>query len=189
MHRMLVLFLALLAVTNSLAQSSQPGRTLGANKTSLAKSVDWGVFAARLFSDSNKVGFRLATSWVPGENHKGMLRYKLLAFSVPPDEQSNKDADCSERAEQHLPCRNEKAEIENLMKRVHACDITLNLYDTQGFVLRKILISFNLGVDDQAIVNSLTANDGVQMDSHEYLDFVGDSKTGGSWSVSWACSP
>ncbi len=74
------------------------------------------------------------------------------------------------------------------MKRVHGCTITLRLYDAEGFILRKIAVPFDLGVDDQGVVNSLTANDVVQMDSQEYRDFIGTSKSSGAWSVAWACA-
>jgi hypothetical protein len=157
-------------------QQPQPTRT-----DSLAKPLDWGIFSARLFSDSSKISFTLSTSWIPGENQKGMLRYKAVAFPETSDsENQGKNGGWG--------AAGSEAE-EKLMKRVSGCLITLQLYDADGFILRKIPVAFSRGVDDQARVNSLTANDAVQMDAHSYRDFAGTSKRSGGWNVSWDCGP
>ena len=103
-----------------------------------------------------------------------MLRYKLSAFS----EAAKLDMDAAE-----------VEAAEKLMKLVSPCLITLNLYDADGFILRKIPVPFSLGIDDRARVNSVNANDVAQMDGHSYRDFVGTSNRGGSWNVSWDCGP
>jgi hypothetical protein len=141
---------------------------------SLAKPIDWGYFTARLFSDTKKVTFQLSTSWIPGEKQKGMLRYKMNVFLDPTKPQGQADGE-------------ESSADEQLLRRIHACLITLNLYDVDGFVLRKIAIPLLQGVDDNAKLNSLYANDSVQMDASEYISFLGNSKASGSWSITWAC--
>jgi len=167
------LMITLLASTNvcSAQNKQQPTPTQTA---SLAKPLDWGIFAARLFSDSDKISFRLETSWIPGENRKGMLRYKLSAFP----EAAKMDMDSAEMEV-----------AEKLMKRASRCLITLKLYDADGFILQKMAVPFSLGLDDQARVNSLSANDAAQMDGQSYRDFVGTSKRSGAWNVSWDCAP
>jgi hypothetical protein len=79
------------------------------------------------------------------------------------------------------------AQDEQLLRRVHACLITLNLYDVDGFILRRIDVPLMQGVDDNAKLSSLDANESVQMDANEYRSLLGNSKASGSWNVSWAC--
>ncbi len=162
-------------VSYSQSKNGNPSVT---STASLAKPVDWGSFTARLFHDDpQKVNFHLVTSWIPGENHKGMMRYQLTAVPASPA----------------VPSDNGEAEpldiesVQKLMKRVHRCGITLNLHDKGGFILRRHDVAFTLGVDDQVRVRSLYANDACQMDAQEYRDFVGNSAGPGSWNVSWHC--
>jgi len=132
---------------------------------SLAKPLDCGAYSSRLFSDSKKVKFLLATSWIPGENRKGMMRYRMGAS--PDDTKVGDDPEATER----------------LLRRVQHCVIELNLFDANDFLLRKTVVPFGLGVDDQGRVIALHANSSVQMEAQEYREFVG-----GSWNVSWACA-
>ncbi len=168
---------ALFIGTASLVQG-QAGKAPDARPTvSLTKPIDCGTFTTRLFSDSNKVIFQLSTSWIPGEKHKGLMRYKLKAFP----EVTGSQTSATDRQESTLD--------EVLLKRVHACDIFLHLYDSDGFMLRSINVSFTFGVDDQARVRDLFTNSSVQMDAQEYRQFVGNVNAPGSWNVSWACAP
>jgi len=137
----------------------------------LAKPMDWGTYSSRLFKDSRKVRFSLATSWIPGENHKGMMRYKMGAR---PDDPTASD-DLTFEA------------TELLMRRTENCIITLNLFDSDNFLLRQAVVPFGLGVDDQGRVIALHANSSIQMDAQEYRKFAGTPPDGGSWNVSWAC--
>ena len=178
--RLFVLFLAVsLQASFVYAQTAKKssGQT-NQSTVSLAKPIDWGYFTASLFSDSKKVTFQLATSWIPGEKQKGMLRYKVNAFP-----------DLSSEPKEAAHDTETVAQEEQLLRRVHGCMITLNLYDVDGFILRKIHVSFVLGVDDNAKVKDLNANESVQMDASEYRSFLGNSKASGSWNVSWACLP
>jgi hypothetical protein len=137
---------------------------------SLAKPMNWGVFTTRIFPDSPRVTFSLTTSWIPGENHKGMFRYRIAAIperTAPPDGTINVE------------------ETAILLKHVHSCLIFLNLYDADDFILRKIAVPFGQGVDEQVRLQSLNANEAEQMDATDYRSFVG----GGSWNISWTgCS-
>ena len=133
--------------------------------------MDWGTYRARLFNDAKEVKFSLATSWIPGENRKGMMRYRMTAI---PDEASATPASNGDPTEQ-------------LMKRVQTCIIELNLFDADDFLLRKTVVSFGLAVDDQGRVIGLHANSSVQMEGQAYREFVGIPSGGGSWSVSWGC--
>lgn len=154
------------------SESPQPKRSTA----SLAKPQDWVPIAVRLFKDSRRVTFKLVTSWIPGEKHKGMMRYKLIAIR--------------EEADTGLPrVHPSDAEAsEELMKRVYGCFlIELILHDRDGFVLRKINVEFHRAVDDQARVQSLDANDSVQMDERDYREFIGTSARSGSFSVDWNC--
>src|SRR5262249_49564438 len=142
---------------------------------SLSKPIDFGVYSARLFSEARKVNFSLTTSWIPGENHKGMLRYKINVApqpTEPPDPVLASDEDTA-----------------TLMKRVHSCSIFVNLYDQDGFVLRRIHVIFDQGVDENVKLRSLYANEAVQMDAQEYRTFIGkaDGTEAGSWNMSWNC--
>jgi hypothetical protein len=159
------------------AQAAKKSSQTNPTTVSLAKPIDWGYFTARLFSDTKKVTFQLATSWIPGEKQKGMLRYKLYVFPDVGSQHKEASSDTNAVAD------------EQLLSRVHGCLITLNLYDVDGFILRKIDVPLMQGVDDNARLNSLSANESVQMDASEYRSLRGNSKASGSWNVSWACLP
>lgn len=154
----------------SCAQTSSKNAKPSSSVTSLAKPIDFGVYVARMFpDDSRKVNFHLVTSWIPGESHKGMLRYKLSGLPTLPDSPDMRTQ-------------------EEFIKRVADCAIFLNLDDKSGFVLRKELVTFGLGVDNDARISSLYANDSLQMDAQEYRELIGDSAASGSWNVSWKCA-
>lgn len=114
------------------AQTSSKNAAPSSSVTSLAKPIDFGIYSARMFSDdSRRVNFHLVTSWIPGESHKGMLRYKLSGLPT-------------------LPNAIDTGTQEVFIKRVADCAIFLNLYDKSGFTLRKELITFGFGADTDA---------------------------------------
>jgi hypothetical protein len=160
----------------SCSQSTKRSKGQVVTDTSLARPFPWGVTVLRLFSDSPKIVFTLTTSWIPGENHKGMLRYKTSAF-VFTDTPPNAARDPEQAATE-----------EKVLQRVHACAIFLELYDADGFKLREIHVPLTMAVDDQARLQSLEANDSVQMDAREYRQFLGSVKASGTWNVKWACA-
>jgi hypothetical protein len=153
-----------------LAQSGTNGKA--SLTASLSKAVDMGTSDQRMFEDDpRKIKFRLMTSWIPGEKHQGMFRYKMDAWVDNPktDESATDKPDES---------------VEKLLKRISRCTITLELHDKDEFVLRRHAVPFIRGVDpEHARLNSLYANDIFQMDLQEYRQFL-DS---GSWIILWDC--
>lgn len=176
-----LLLAASLQMSFAYAQAAKKSGQTKPTTVSLSKPIDWGYFTARLFSDTKKVTFQLATSWIPGEKQKGMLRYRLYVF---PDLSSQQKVTATDGTDTDMV-----AQDEQLLRRVHGCVITLNLYDVDGFILRKIDVPLIQGVDDNAKLKSLSANESVQMDASEYRSFLGNSKASGYWNVSWACLP
>jgi hypothetical protein len=174
-RRLLVLICVILVIQSlSYSQSGRRSSAPASSTASLATPMDWGFFSPPLFHDNpHQVTFQLATSWIPGENHKGMLRYKLIASPAVPSDKNGAALDIES--------------VGKLMERVHRCVITLNLYDKGGFLLRRHDVAFSFGVDDQVRVRSLYANDACQMDVQDYRDFVGNSAGSGSWNISWDC--
>jgi len=138
----------------------------------LAKPIDWGQQSVRLFTDSNLImTFTLATSWIPGENHKGVFRYKISAF---PD--ITNPYYSPELKEQYI-------------RRVQDCVLFLELYDKDEFSLRTVYLLPERLVDDEAHIIGLTANSSEQMDADEYIKFAGTSIfTTGNWEMKWRCS-
>jgi len=146
-----------------LAQSGTNDKAPKVATPSLSKPVDMGTSELRLFEDDpREIKFRLVTSWIPGEKHQGMFRYKMDAW---------KAYEATDEA------------VEKLLQRVSRCTITLELYDKDGFVLRRHVVPFHRGVNEQARLHSLYANDAFQMDAQEYRQFVNS----GAWAVSWDC--
>ena len=141
----------------------------------LAIPVQWDAASERMFKDSQvNLVFNLTTSWIPGPGHKGMFRYRMgIARQKPPApiEQSVSDLYTPEA-------------IEKLLTRTHECTISVDFYDTDDFILRRIDVPFSFGIDSSARVVGLVANDFVQMDADEYKKLVV-----GRWAVSWLCDP
>jgi hypothetical protein len=180
-HFQIGIFLICTIMAFGLSSDAQSGQKNGkasvASTAVLAKPSDWGSSAFRLFrKDPRQVTFKLATSWIPGEGHKGMLRYKLTAFQPPTESSANDDDSNTTEA------------VEKLMNRVQGCSIFLELYDNGGFILRKHEVPFGFGVNGKAHVVSLYANDSFQMDAEEYRQWISE-KAGGSWSIAWDCGP
>lgn len=169
--------------TDTKKQSDKPGQNAKISTAStavLARPTDLGSYGARMFrKDSRQVTFRLVTSWIPGENHKGMLRYKLTAVPTPSTGSS---------AETDDDAMNAPEAVERFLNKVHGCIISLNLYDKDGFILRKHDIPFGFGIDAQAHVITLWANDSFQMDAEDYRLWISE-KVGGSWGIGWDCLP
>jgi hypothetical protein len=145
----------------------------------LSRPIDWGEESVRLFTDSNvSVTFKLATSWIPGEDHKGMFRYRMSVSPKMP-------ATLAERIKDAEVDSAEK--VERFILRVRACSLFLQLYDRDDFSLRSIFLQFQSNVDNQARINGLEANSAAQMDADDYRRFVGDASQAGNWKVSWTC--
>jgi hypothetical protein len=146
----------------------------------LAKPISWGYFPVHFFKDSHVVmTFTLRTSWISGENHKGMFRYKLDAYP----NKSKTIAEMTRDTELDTP-----EKIESFVKRVNRCYIYLSLYDSDGFRLRGIPVFFQLTVNSEGQVEGLSANLDAQMDAEDYRKFIGSASTSGSWDISYTCA-
>ncbi|MFZ0303113.1 MAG: hypothetical protein WAL75_10520 [Terracidiphilus sp.] len=177
-----IILLALLATLSALG----PGQTPLARNSSAAASRDqllaapiyWAEIHLRMFKDTvSTADFDLATSWIPGEDHKGMFRFKLFASAKRPELGAklpgNIDYDDPEQ-------------VEKFIKRVHRCTVFLELYDSDGFLLREIPITFASGLDSSGRITELSANSAAQMDADEYRKLIGKTgATGGSFNISW----
>jgi hypothetical protein len=142
----------------------------------LAVPVKWNDTSQRMFNDSEvSMKFTLSTSWISGPDNKGMLRYKMSAAPVKPpidDERSNSDP--------YSP-----GGIATIVNRAHGCVISVDFYDADEFILRRIDIPFSFGIDSSARVIALIANDFVEMKANEYQKIVEK----GLWAISWNCEP
>lgn len=158
--------------------SSSSSRTSNSN-AALAKPVIWGVGNYRLFKDDEaSISVSMATSWTPGEEHKGMFRYRL---SIIPAQGTLAD-------QQKHPEWADPEWKEKFISRVAECSFYVELYDVDQFRLRTIPIYPQKGVDTQARLWALNVNSSEQMDADEYRSLVGTDATSGSWSLSWSCS-
>jgi len=158
---------------------SQPTHQSPSINGLLAKPMDWNERRVRMFEDSQvTMIFTLTTSWIPGPDHKGMFRYKMSAAPDVPTA-------LNERAKYPELAGHEG--IEQFIRRVNQCVISLVLYDPDGFILRKIPIEFSFGTDENAHVVALAANDAAQMDIDEYEKLTWDPKGSGTYTINWAC--
>jgi hypothetical protein len=137
----------------------------------LAKPQDWKALSPVFFANDPgpKIYFALQTSWIPGERRIGMFRYKMGVAPLIPAVYSVKDIGAYTGSA--LAVR---------IKRISACNIYLQLDDKDDFQLRKILVTFAYGEDDQAQIVSLNANSAVQMNASEYQQLS-------SWDIVWNC--
>jgi hypothetical protein len=167
----------LLALFSLLASSSPPqsSRRADASNQSLSTPAEWKSTTLRLFKDSDrKIVFSLATSWISGDNHQGLFRYRIKGVPV--------DLTPAERAlEMNIPEANEK-----LLIRAHGCSMELDLYDSDGFILRKVLLPpFNYLSSDDGKIVGLNLNEAVQMDATDYRRLIGTPSQSGTWNLSW----
>jgi hypothetical protein len=161
----------------SSASQPQSKRTTDASNEVLSIPESWTSTTLRLFKDSDrKIVFSLATSWIPGDNHQGLFRYKIkgLPVELTPEDRA---------LEMNIPEENEK-----FLRRAHACSIELELFDSDEFILRKVPIpSFTYLSSDDGKIVGLNLNEAVQMDASEYRRLLGKPSQSGSWNLSWSC--
>jgi hypothetical protein len=130
-------------------------RKADSTEGSLAKTVIWSPLSERLFSDDPHVAaFSLKTSWIPGEGHKGMLRYQIAVTA--------EDMTPSEIA--GYPHASSKQEF---LKRISSCGIQLRLSDSEGFIVRKTEVVLDYVTDRYSQVDALNANGATQMNAAE----------------------
>jgi hypothetical protein len=167
----LVLFLS-----SPLMMAQTPTHKTPSSTSLLAVPKDWPNFSTRMFQDASlKIVFHLTTSWIPGPDHKGSFRFKLMA--APERAALAEDQDKS--SELYGP-----EATASLLRRVHNCVIDIELYDSDGFVLRDVPVPFSLGMGSSGNLVALSANNAVQMDADEYKKFIV-----GSWIVTWTPDP
>ncbi len=140
----------------------------------LSTPQDWRSFSAHIVPNSKvSMTFRLKTSWIPGPDHKGMLRYQLTG--APDIYATLKNP--SEYPEVATPER-----IESFIKRAGNHQIQMTFYDEDEFVTRKIPIDFMFAVGEDGHITSLIANDSMEMEKEEYKKLL----LGGSWQIIWS---
>ena len=153
------LYVLLLLVCTSVAQTNSG---LG----SLAKAKTWPVGSWRIYPLPMPLFItKLTTSWIPGENRMGMMRYRITMRLVADP-------------------REFEAYTSTTLERVDSqCSITLRMVDADSFIVRKTPITWDHGVNDAGSTTSLVANSYVQMDASEYRSVLK-----GGYLLSWACN-
>ncbi|HLY40202.1 MAG TPA: hypothetical protein VKR52_03270 [Terracidiphilus sp.] len=167
------LFVLFSTPTFSMAQQNSRAKQSRAEENErLAKPVEWPALERRLFKDSHDLMvFKMATSWIPGQDHEGRFRYKLTATPLLKDEYSSP-----------------QKQIGIMSKRLQeTCSISIVLLDTDGFELRRVQPDLSLALNNETDIVGLTANDSEQMDASEYKSFVGKEDQAGSWNIAWNC--
>jgi hypothetical protein len=135
------------------------------------KPREWRGFDIKLFKDSHDLlTFKLTTSWIPGEDHKGSFRYKLNATPNLVDHYDS-------------PLRQFGVMIEH----AEACSFTLVLMDIYGFELRRVPVAFSRVVNGDSDIIGLAANTSAQMDLSEYKSLIGSGEDSGRWNIAWSC--
>jgi len=76
---------------------------------------------------------------------------------------------------------------EKFLIRAHSCSMTLELFDADGFVLRKVLIPSLTYLSSDGRIVGFSVNEAVQMDASDYRRLVGTQAQSGTWNLGWAC--
>jgi len=115
---------------------------------------------APLPANPRNVWFSMRTSWIPGDQKPGVLRYIVtLSMSRP----TTTEADSA------------------FLSRIASCTYSVDLVDKQGFKLTTIPITFTRTIDSDGNVTGLTDSDLMPM-SLETYELVSDSI-----SPTWKC--
>lgn len=129
----------------------------------LVRSSFRGAVVTPLFAgDKREATFFLHTSWIPGSDKSGSMRYKAEAA---PSNDAGPEANAL-----------------FLIKASH-CKLAYELIDAQGFKLRTIPLEFLLVNDDKHQVESIEANGTIPMSKDEYISIAKES----SFSTTWHC--
>ncbi len=163
----------------SLAQSEVDKSSENAR---LSAPIEWGTIRTRIFKDKPEISLALRTSWIPKSASKGLFRFIVIATV---DQTSSLIPEICV----HAPCADYQPywSESNLLRRVHACSIYLDVHDSEGFRLAEIEVPFSYQVDDEHVLKSLTANASEPMSKDDYRRFIGTPKLSGSLSFNWIC--
>lgn len=158
MNRKLLLFC--LIASPIFCQSQKPSNT-GANaNASLSKTINWPSTKIGPLNPANHLAtFSLATSWIPGEQHKGYFRYRISVTS----------------GETPL------SESTAYFKLLNSCQFFIVLLDSQDFKLREIELFFDDVVSESGDIVALSSNNMAQMDLDDYRSLV----NGGGYNFKW----
>jgi hypothetical protein len=158
------------------AQQTPAQRLKTDPNVALAKPAYWTQQTIRLFKDSpREVTFTMATSWIPGQDHKGMFRYRITGLAKERSAIAQSKANESDTPEN----------TEKFLERVHGCGFIVVLYDGDGFILRRVPIVLQRAMNDDAQLISLNANWSDQMDREEYRSLLGTVEKPGRWDITW----
>jgi hypothetical protein len=165
----LVIFISL----SCLAQATKPRTTLIED---LAKPTEWKEIHIKILADDPRPAtFTLVTSWIPGDAHKGYIRYRIKGW---PSYLSMEN-----KFKNTVPDQGWDEDI--FVEKIHRCDYYFVSYDGGGFKLRETQVYFQKGVDSTGKVISMESNDMFQMDLSDYKSFSGNPS--GSWDLLWSC--
>jgi hypothetical protein len=140
------LLLLLLIASPLFCQIQKPSAPSNPN-SSLSQTREWNPIKISPLRPANNIAtFSLATSWIPGEQHKGYFRYRMNVIS---GETTLKDST-------------------QYFKLLNSCQFILVLYDSQGFKLREIRLSFISSIADSGDITALSTNEMTQMDADDY---------------------
>lgn len=176
-------FLALVSIflTLPLSICAQTKGSLSNHQFDYSKGIWAGTKYIRMFKDDPRTAtFSLITSWIPGHENKGYFRYQLNVTINPLSAIDEESAKVAPPQGWGVPAA---------LDRIDLCVISLHLFDSSGFILEKIPVSFMRGVDQNSNLIGLKANDSYQMGLQEYKSLLASSAMNldGAWSVTWAC--
>ncbi len=155
----------IIALCTGVALGQQRGSASG-SPGSLSKGTNMGKLTIRpMVDDTHAATFSLWTSWLPGENHKGVFRYRVVV--------AGEDLAPSEEA--------------SYIKQLNTCQFTLTPYDTDSFKIRDVPLKFDFGVTQDGTVYQLQTNELAQMDLTEYRSFLAGHRWIVSWDISGKC--
>jgi hypothetical protein len=113
----------------------------------------------------------LITSWIPGEDHKGMMRYKLRIDNVVIPGYEDGGGALSEQ-------NYVKEQTQLFFTLVRGLSlVSFTLFDKDGFTLRDRTVPLS-GSTDNGVIVALDANSYVSMSQHEYEQVS-------KWTIGW----
>lgn len=115
-----------------------------------------------LLANPRKVILKLKTSWIPGDQKTGILRYVIQTDLSAPSGDAFIDS--------------------VFLNRISMCSLSIDLVDRQGFKLAKIPVTSVHLVDENQNTTALSDSDFIAMSRETY------ESIGGAWSPTWDCN-